>query len=223
MAMARGIVDRLEPLRHDPDLKVVIVSGVRDVFCAGASLDSLKALAAGDADERDLFALPGALLGFPLPIVAALEGHAVGGGLALALCCDLVVAAESARYGFNFSQIGITPGMGTTRLLPLLVGDRLASEMLLTGRYFLGRELRDRGLFNYVLPATEVDRRAVDLARQLAATPRHVLLLLKETLTQSRRQALAAAIEPELHMHQACFRHPDLQSRLEQWYLSSPH
>jgi 4-carboxy-3-alkylbut-2-enoyl-[acp] decarboxylase len=219
-AMVRGIVQHLDQLRRDRELRALILAGAPDVFCAGASLDSLKALATGEADERDLFALPEALLAFPVPIVAALQGHAVGGGLALALYCDLVVAAEGARYGFNFSQIGITPGMGMTRLLPLLVGDMLAGEMLLTGRHFQGRELRGRGLFNYVVPAEEVDDRAQDLARQFALQPRHVLELLKETLTAGRREALAAAIESELRMHRICFKHPDLQSRLEQWYLS---
>src|SRR5262249_18533138 len=88
--------EALAGLAADPDLKVVILAGLPEIFCAGATLETLQAVAAGTAAVADL-ELPRRLLDFPLPIIAALEGHAVGGGLVLALCCDMRVACESSR------------------------------------------------------------------------------------------------------------------------------
>jgi polyketide biosynthesis enoyl-CoA hydratase PksI len=219
-SIVEGLLDALAALRSDPALRAVILAGTPEVFCAGASYGSLEELTSGAVNERALFALPSALLEFPCPIVGAIEGHAVGGGLALVLCCDIAIASERARYGFNFVQLGITPGLGVTRLLPLLVGPSLAAEMLLTGRHYLGRDLRALGLFSEVLPAAEVMPRALDDARRIAESPRHVIELLKNTLSSARREALAAAVEPEIRMHEQCFAHPDARARLERWYLS---
>ena len=100
----------------------------------GSGVEELKQIAAGNLMVRDL-SLPHQLLEFPVPTIAAMEGHAVGGGLVLALLCDVVVAASERRFGLNFTDLGLTPGMGSTRLLAELVGHHFAAEMLLTSRF----------------------------------------------------------------------------------------
>jgi polyketide biosynthesis enoyl-CoA hydratase PksI len=209
----------LASLTGEPSLKVLILTGGKDVFCAGATLEMLKQISIGSADVKDLL-LPEKILSFPAPVIGALEGHAVGGGLTLALCCDILVASESSRYGVNFTNMGFTPGMGTTSLLPVLAGHHFASEMILTGKLYKGRELRERGLFNYVVPREEVMEVALDIARRIAEKPRHVLEMLKNTLSLPRRQALQEAMFREHLMHKICFSRPDTAAHIEAAYLA---
>jgi polyketide biosynthesis enoyl-CoA hydratase PksI len=138
----------------------------------------------------------------------------------LALCCDISVAAESSRYGANFTAMGFTPGGGITNLLPTLVGYNFAMEMMLTARFYKGRDLAQRGLFNYVLPKDEVLPQALTLARAIADKPAHVLEMLKDTLSLPRRQALLEAQGREHLLHKICFSQKQTQSHLEQAYLA---
>lgn len=208
----------LAELARRPDLRVLLLGGRRDVFCAGASREALEGIASGAFEVRDL-ELPARIIGFPVPVVAALEGHAVGGGLMLALCADITVASESGRYGVNFTDLEFTPGMGATALLPALAGHGFASEMMLTAKLYKGRELAGRGLFQHVVPASEVENLALDLARRIAEKPRHVLELVKETLGAPRRAALLAALEREQQMHRICFSRPGIADAVREKYL----
>lgn len=209
----------LTRLATEPSLKVLIVSGRSDVFCAGATLNVIKQVASGNADVKDL-SLPDRLLSFPVPIIAALQGHAVGGGVALALYCDILIASETSRYGVNFTTLGFTPGMGVLSVLPALVGHHFASEMILTGKLYKGRELKGRGLFNYIVPSEEVSTLALDMARRIAEKPRHVLDMVKDTLSLPRRQALQAALSREHLMHKICFGVPNTLAHIEAAYLA---
>src|SRR6185295_5988387 len=102
-----------------------------------------------------------------------------------------------------------TPGMGTTALLPALVGSAFAAEMLLTGKFYKGRELNGRGLFNHVVPRDQVMPLARDLARSIALKQRPVLEMIKDALATSRRVALQEALSRERMMHKASFGDPD--------------
>jgi polyketide biosynthesis enoyl-CoA hydratase PksI len=216
--LCTDLVAALDELGHETSLKVLVMAGTPEVFVAGATLEMLRRLARGEADARDLV-LPQRLLGFRAPIVAALEGHAVGGGLTIALCCDVIVAAAERRYGVNFAMLGFTPGMGTTSLLQTLVGHHFASEMLLTARFYKGRELAGRGLFNHVLPSADVLPAAIDIARRIADNPAHVVELIKATLSGPRRRALVDAVAHEHLMHRVCFANPESLARLEERYM----
>ncbi|AKT38860.1 polyketide synthase [Chondromyces crocatus] len=216
--LCRELMTALAELKSDPALRVLLLSGQRDVFCGGATLDALQSVQTGAVDVLDL-KLPEQMLAFPVPIVAALEGHAVGGGMVLALCCDVLVAAETSRYSFNFTSMGFTPGMGTTALLPALIGHHQAMEMMLTARYYRGAELRGRGLFNRVVSVDEVRGTALDLAQQMADKPRHVLEMVKGTLALSRRRALQEGMWSEHLMHQICFQHADTARLIAENYI----
>jgi len=209
--------EALTRLSHESALKVLVFTGTSDVFCAGATIEILRKLSTG-ASREDL-SIPMQLLSFPVPIVAALEGDAVGGGLALAMCCDILVAAENRRYGFNFTTMGFTPGMGTTTLLPALVGGNFAAEMLMTARYYKGRDLKHRGLFNYVLPKDDVRGMAFDLARRIADKTKPVLEMLKDALAGPRRLALQDALSRERLMHNVSFSQPEIWSIITGNYI----
>lgn len=215
-----GLMASLRELAHEPSLRVLCVHGRADVFCAGGTIEMLGEVARGQRVVKDLL-LPGLMLSFPMPIIGVLEGHAVGGGLLLALCCDITVAAAESRYSTNFVELGFTPGMGTMGLLPALVGHGFAMEMAATAKFYKGRELVGRGLFTHIESRAEVMNTAMDIARRMADKPRHVLAMIKDTLAVPRRQALSAAMSREHLMHQICFSHPDTERIIADNYVDT--
>lgn len=217
--MIEALSVALTALSNESTLKVLILRGRKDIFCAGGTLDMLKDLSSGQTSVKALLQpLVGQIFGFPVPIIGALEGHALGGGLMLALFCDILVAAEKSRYGANFTSLGFTPGMGATSLLPALVGHHFASEMLFSAKLYRGRELKGRGLFNHIVPADDVMDVALDIALRIAEKPPHVLKMLKETLSRPRRQALEDALYREHLMHEICFAYPETKALIEATY-----
>ena len=109
------------------------------------------------------------LLDIDVPMIGALNGHAVGGGFGLALVCDIRIGALEAKYGANFVKLGLAPGMAISYLLPRLVGMARASELLLTGRLVDGAEAERLGILNRAVPSAEVMTEAMELARTIAA------------------------------------------------------
>jgi polyketide biosynthesis enoyl-CoA hydratase PksI len=206
-----------ERLQEDQSVKVLIFAGTREVFCGGGTLDTVQKFVAGKVEPVVPLLLV-KLLSFPLPVIAALEGSAAGGGLMLALCCDILIAAEEKRFGLSFTGLGFTPGDGSTVLLPALVGYQRACEMLFTAKYYKGRELKESGLFAHVVPGDKVMETALGIARRIADKPRHVLALLKEELALPRRRALPEGMFRERLMHNICASHQETPSLIEENY-----
>jgi len=142
----------------------------------------------------------------------------VGGGLALGLCCDLVLMARESRYGCSFMNMGFTPGMGITRLLQLAVGEYMANEMMYGGQFFKGAHFETSAGINYVLPQAKVERKALQLARRIAEKPRAALVTLKSYLSLPRRQAFEETRTIESFMHQLCFARPETAERIRENY-----
>jgi enoyl-CoA hydratase/carnithine racemase len=134
------------------------------------------------------------VLDIEVPVIAALNGHAVGGGFGLALCCDIRIGARVARYGANFTRLGLHPGMGISYLLPRLVGVSRAAEMLFTGRLIEGDEAERIGLLSSAVDAAEVVPRALALAGTIAsAAPAAVRETKRSLYSGLRRQVRDAA------------------------------
>jgi len=189
--------------------RVVLLTGLPEVFCSGASRDTLADLVAGRLDPTEL-TLGRRLLELPIPVVAAAEGHAIGGGFALLVSCDLAVLARESRYGANFTALGITPGMGMTRLLEQVVPPALARELLYVGDLRRGTTFEGTGSFNGIVPRAEVRARALMLARALAEKPRATLVHLKRNLALPRLRAFDDAAPLEAKMHAETLKHLDL-------------
>ena len=170
-----GLREAVSRARSEEDLRCVIITGSGRSFCAGADFKSqAEQEAAGErfraANERT-FAIYSpflSVLEIEVPTIAAMQGHAIGGGLGLAVVCDLRVANREARYGANFVRLGLHPGMATTYLLPRLLGVPRAVELLLTGRIVSGAEATELGLANYAVEAEKVLPKAYELAREIA-------------------------------------------------------
>lgn len=209
----------LEQISKDREARVCILRGLPDVFCAGAHEDLLLSLAEDHFAASDIL-LPKVLLDIPIPTIAAMEGHAVGGGLALGLCCDVVLMARESRYGCSFMNMGFTPGMGITRLLQSAVGDYLANEMMFGGQFFKGRHFEQRSAINYVLPKTQVWSKALQMGRRMADKPRHALEMLKRYLSLPRRQAFEESLTMESAMHKLCFSRPEAKQMIHDNYAA---
>ena len=214
------LVARLARITADPDVKVVMLRGEPDIFCSGAPRELLLDLVSGKAAPVEI-TLPKQILDLPVPVIAAMEGHAVGGGLALGLCADIVMFAQESRYGCSFMNMGFTPGMGMTRLLEHVLSPAIAFELMMTGELRRGADFRGNAGVNYVLPRSEIVPRAHDLALRIAEKPRSAIKLLKRALSLPRRQAFESSFTLETLMHEVSFAAPDARFRIEDDYAAS--
>ena len=209
-------MDEISRLREPP--RAMILHGLHDVFCAGADKETLMALTEGKLLVKDLV-LSERLLDADFPIIAAMEGHAMGGGLALACCCDIVVAARESRYGAVFMSMGFTPGMGTTTLLAELMGPFVANEMMYTAKRFKGTELeRMNTNINHFVTKIRVMGVARDIARQISEKNPNVVRLLKYSLSSRKKTLLVEARKQEDMMHRISFAHPETRQTIEEFY-----
>lgn len=198
--------------------RVMILQGLPDVFSAGAQKKNLISLCEGEVHVKDLL-ISEKLIQAPFPVIAAMEGHAIGGGFVMALCCDLVLAARESRYGVVFMLLGFTPGMGCTTLLPELVGPYIANEMMFTGKRFKGRELEYKSTnINYILPRREIMPKAEDLALQISEINFDSIYLLKNTLSARKKKLLIEARLQEDLMHRISFAFPETREKIEEFY-----
>jgi enoyl-CoA hydratase len=172
------------------DLRVVIVTGAPPAFSAGGDLAMLEELGRRTREEgfdatdhmRAFYRRFLAVRDLPVPVIAAINGHAVGAGLCVALACDLRIVAEDAKVGLNFAKLGLHPGMGGSWLLPRTVGQQQARRWLYTGRLVSGAEAAAAGLALEALPAGEVLPAARALAEEIAGASPVVVRQLKTTL-----------------------------------------
>jgi len=158
--------------RADEQARCIVVTGTGTSFCAGADF---KSAVQRDGDTRTptersyaMYEPFLSLLDLPVPVIGALNGHAIGGGFGLALACDIRIGALEAKYGANFVRLGLAPGMAISYLLPRLVGPARAAELLYSARLVDGREAAALGILNAAVPAADVLPTALALARTIA-------------------------------------------------------
>jgi enoyl-CoA hydratase/carnithine racemase len=213
MAAFRAAVARAATER---DLRCVVITGRGASFCAGADFRG-----ASPAESRPEDALPDyerlyrtyepflEVFDLPMPTIAAMNGHAVGGGFGLALVCDLRVASRDARYGANFAKLGFTSGMAISHLLPRIVGVPLAADMLFTGRLVTGAEAAASGLAHEAVAADEVLDAAMRRARAVAACAPEAVRLMKRSLYRGAGWDPRAAARAEAFAQAATMRTED--------------
>jgi enoyl-CoA hydratase len=189
--MGEALRSTTEELGADEQVRAVVLTGEPPAFSAGGDLAMLEDYARRTREEgfdatesmRSFYARFLSVRDLPVPVIAAVNGHAVGAGLCVALACDLRIVADDAKVGLNFSRLGLHPGMGGSWLLPQAVGTQRAAELLYTGRLVTGDQAASWGLALESLPADEVLARGVALASEIAAAAPQVVRQLKETLS----------------------------------------
>lgn len=187
-----------DELASDAELGAVVVTGAGDkAFCAGADIEegfSGEDVARAVRLGQKVFLK---ISRFPLPVIAAVNGYALGGGFELMVSCDLVVAAENAAMGQPEVNRGIMPGWGGTQLLPRLVGRQRAMELLLLGGRIRAREAGAMGLVNRVVAKGEEFGAAMEFAGRLARAPRHAVKLVKDAAVRGAAVGFEEGLEIE--------------------------
>jgi len=193
---AAALADAFRAFDADPELAVAILTGAGSTFCAGADLKAVADGRGNRVEDRGDGPMGPSRMVLAKPVIAAVEGHAVAGGLELALWCDLRVAARDAVFGVYCRRWGVPLVDGGTVRLPRLIGHSHAMDLILTGRGVSGAEAASMGLANRLTEPGEALPAAVELARQLAAFPQGCLRSdRRSALSQwgmSETQALAA-------------------------------
>ncbi len=187
-----------EVIHQDPEARVAIFTGEGKAFAAGADLKEIASLK--DPFAAREYALLGQqvfaeIAALPIPTIAAIHGYALGGGLELALACDLRVAAKGARLGLPEVGLGLIPGFGGTQRLPRLIGRGRALDLILTGRHVSAEEALSLGLVNRV--GEDALEEAKKLARQILKNGPVALALAKESVVRGEGVGLAEALEVE--------------------------
>lgn len=203
--MIDELIEALDQADADDAVRAVIVTGAGRAFCAGVDLEHLKAhLAGGNAStkaklgkEDFLRKLPLDLVAFPKPVIAAVNGPAIGVGVTMILPCDVRLAAESAKFGVTFAKLGLLPGLGSTHLLPKLIGMPMALELVLSARVILAPEAAAIGLVNRVVPGDSLLPEARAMAAMMAACKPEVLAAAKAALHFGASATMAEAMRNE--------------------------
>ncbi len=217
-SFVKTLEQKIKIISEKDTVKVIILSGIASIFSAGADLNTLKQLCNGEIKPVDIL-LPKTLLNIPIPVISAMEGHATGGGLALGLCADIVILAEESRYGCSFMNMGFTPGMGITRMLEYFISPAIAHEMLYTGTFKKGKELKGKSSFNAILPKSEVIPRAIEIAQAIAEKPRESLIILKRYLSLRKRMIFEETLTIESMMHGLTFNKNSILQQIEENYV----
>lgn len=204
-------------VRNNETYKAVVLTGYDTYFASGATKDGLLAIHRRQTsfNVTQFYSLA---LACEIPVVAAMQGHGIGGGLVLGLFADCVVLSRESVYAANFMRYGFTPGMGATYILPVKLGFSLAHEMLLNGRSYRGAELEKRGIAFPVLARREVLPYACELAAELADKPRLSLVTLKSHLVGVIRRELDDVIRKEMEMHEITFHQDEVKRRILQLF-----
>jgi enoyl-CoA hydratase/carnithine racemase len=204
VAMGEEIVDVFDQLKSDDSARAIILTGAGRGFCAGVDLDHLKEQASATnlkgprlGEERLVREFPLTLLNYPKPVIAAINGHAIGVGITMVLPCDIRLAASSAKLGLTFTKMGILPGLGSTYLLPRLVGAARARELVLTAGVIEAAEGADMGLINRVVAPDELMTTAREMAAAMADCKPAVLAAAKGLLLSGESKAVAEAMRRE--------------------------
>src|ERR1051325_10501168 len=185
--------------------RAIIITGAGRAFSAGGDLRAMQEIAQQDGRIEAFFDEPLRKLNdaillirrTPVPFIAAVNGVASGGGCNLALACDLVIAAQSARFNQAFIKIGLTPDCGGTFMLPRLVGLKRATELLFTGELIGARAAADMGMINSVSPDEELMSKAMAMAEQLAQAPTAAIAEIKKLLDASAANDLRSQLDLE--------------------------
>ncbi|MCW2892751.1 MAG: enoyl-CoA hydratase [Actinomycetia bacterium] len=208
----------------DSAIRAVILYGGERVFAAGADIKEMASLGAAEMSKRAA-ALQAALndvADIPKPVVAAITGYALGGGLELALCADFRVLGESAKVGQPEILLGVIPGAGGTQRLPRLIGPARAKDLIFTGRHMAAAEALAIGLADQVVPDAEVYQAAKDLVAQYAAGPALALRAAKQAVNKGLEVDLATGLEIERLHFASLFATQDQKSGMRSFLEDGP-
>ncbi|MEO6098380.1 MAG: enoyl-CoA hydratase-related protein [Fibrobacteria bacterium] len=204
-AMLEELLALLTPLDRDPGTGCFVITGNGRAFAAGADIREMSEQSRQDMLESDYFAGWEKFADLRTPKIAAVAGHALGGGCELAMMCDIIYASPDARFGQPEVRIGVMPGMGGSQRLPRLIGKAKAMEMILTGRSITAGEAESAGLVARVFPAADLIQATLEIARTISGYGRAAVLLAREAVAQADEVGLREGILFERRVFHSLF------------------
>lgn len=218
--MAAEFSQLMTKLRKSPDIRCIVLTGAGRAFSAGGNLDMIrdKKRKSLSTNKKEMIAFYRSFLAIrelPMPVIAYLNGHAMGAGFCVALACDLRVALEEARFGVNFTKLGLSPGMAGSWLITELAGLPVACDLLLTGRTITATEAKALGLVNWVYAAGEAHAKVAEWARSIATNAPVAIRETKKLLRRNAHLSLEQALGEEAKGQAVCFQTKDLEEGVQ--------
>jgi enoyl-CoA hydratase len=211
VATRNEILNAFEELAADDEVRVVIITGAGEkAFIAGADINEFAGMSA--IGQRGVMKRRRAFDGvedFPKPVIAMINGFALGGGCELAMACDIRIASSKAKLGQPEIKLGIIPGGGGTQRLTRLVGEGRAMELCLTGDMITAEEAERFGLVNHVYPPEELEAKTLELANRIAEMSPVAVAMVKQSVKNAARLDLRAGLEAEVDLFALCFSSED--------------
>jgi enoyl-CoA hydratase len=207
--LMQELVDSLAQHDRDPQIRAIVLTGGPTVFAAGADLKEMADASAVDMLLRNRIGLFDRVREVTKPVIAAVGGYALGGGCELAMLCDIVIAADNARFGQPEINVGLMPGAGGTQRLTRSLGKSLAMDLVLTGRMLGAEEALQRGLVARVVAREVLVEEAVRLANELAHKPAIAVRLAKQAVTRAFEGRVDDGIELERNLFYLLFATQD--------------
>src|ERR687886_2143762 len=218
----RELTDAFAALQDEASVRTVVIRGAGRAFCSGGDVrDIIGELQGRDAEgllefTRLTCELVRNIRRLRKPVIASLNGTTAGAGACIALAADLRIASEAARIAFLFVKVGLSGAdMGAAHLLPRVVGLSKATELLYTGDFVTAEEALAMGLYNRVVPASELEAETRALAERLARGPSFALGVTKEMLNRELDASLDTALEWEAQAQALCMQHPDYREAFD--------
>ena len=193
----------------DPQVGAIIVTGSEKAFAAGADIKEMADLSFADVFGDDYFAAWSRLAAVRTPTIAAVAGYALGGGCELAMMCDVLIAADTAKFGQPEIKLGVLPGMGGSQRLTRAVGKAKAMDLILTGRTMDAHEAERAGLVSRVVPADELLREAVAVASIISEMSLSAARMAKEAVNRAFETTLAEGLLYERRLFHSAFATSD--------------
>ncbi|HET9876215.1 MAG TPA: enoyl-CoA hydratase [Mycobacterium sp.] len=193
----------------DPEIGAIIITGTAKAFAAGADIKEMAALDFAEVFAADYFAAWSQLAAVRTPTIAAVAGHALGGGCELAMMCDLLIAADTAKFGQPEIKLGVLPGMGGSQRLTRAIGKAKAMDLILTGRTIDAAEAERSGLVSRVVPADELLSEAKAVATTISGMSLSATRMAKEAVNRAFESTLAEGLLYERRLFHSTFATDD--------------
>jgi enoyl-CoA hydratase len=218
MATRKQLAAVFEAFHDDSSVRSIVLTGNEQALAAGADLKEFIDAGPVEMLRRRSERYWNTVARTPQPVIAAINGYALGGGLELAMCCDVIIAGESAQLGQPEVRVGIMPGAGGTQRLTRAVGKFHAMRLCLTGRPISATEAYQIGLVSQVVPDAEVVDAALEMARDLARLPPLALMQIKEAILAGQDASLEAGLMLERKAFQLLFASADKREGMQAFF-----
>lgn len=215
--LMRELTESFAAISQNPDVKVVVLHGYDNFFCSGSPKKILFQAIDNPNFKRDIYVYE-LLLKCELPVISAMQGHALGAGFAFGAYADIIVMGEECIYSANFMKYGFTPDSGASYIIPEKFGKTLGNEMLFRAENYFGRDLKARGVQAKIVPKKDVISTAIKFAEDLADKPLLSLKLLKQHLIDRIRLKIDKAAAEEVKMQDITFTQPEVAERIEKLF-----